>query len=166
MAEHLIGQQDEVEKYPKANFAKADKTPVDPSIAKAIQIPPIYYWEDIENGVSGKMTMAFQWQGLSFGMSYEIEDDNFVKKEMMRKRLFGVVKESLDVLVHHGSKVLDWSTKNIDSVKVNEQEAIRFVYDPLWAKRVAAFNKLVRIAPITKKKAIKLGLLDAPKKII
>ena len=70
-----------------------------------------------------------------------------------------MVKESLDVLVHHGKKVLD-STGQIDPRLVNDEEAIRYKFDQHWPKKVAAFNQLVRIAPITKKKAIKLKLLS------
>jgi hypothetical protein len=108
------------------------------------------------------MTMAFKMFGMRFGMSYPIEDQNFVKIDMLRKKLFGVVKESLDVLVHHGKKGLD-SRGNIDPRLVNDQEAIRFRLDEYWDKKVAAFNKLVRVAPITKEKAIKLGLLEVVK---
>jgi hypothetical protein len=124
-----------------------------------IVIPPIYYWEDVENGVSGKMTMAFQILGMTFGMSYPIEDQNIVKIKILRSKLFRVVKESLDVLIHHGEKVLDLFG-NIDPRMVNNEEAIRYRYDRDWNKKVAAFNQLVRVAPITRKKAIKLGLLD------
>ncbi len=128
-----------------------------------VQIPPIWYWEDVESGVSHMMTMAFRIHGLTFGMSYPIASDeatNQVKIGIMRKKLFAVVKESLDVLVHHGKKVLD-DHGNIDPRKVNDEEAIRFKFDKDWDKKVAAFNKLVKIAPITKKKAIKLGLITS-----
>ena len=126
-----------------------------------VVIPPLWYWEDVESGVSNMMTMAFRIHGLTFGMSYPIPSDvatNSVKVGIMRKKLFAVVKESLDVLVHHGKKVLD-DHGNIDPRKVNDEEAIRFKFDKDWDKKVAAFNKLVRIAPITKRKAVKLGLI-------
>ena len=126
----------------------------------SVQIPPIYYWEDVdEKGVSYMMTMAFRMFGMNFGQSYPLEDTNVVKIDILRKKLFNVVKESLDVLVHHGKKVLD-DSGNIHPRLVNEQEAIRFKFDPYWEKKVAAFNKLVRIAPITKKQAVKLKLLE------
>lgn len=94
-------------------------------------------------------------------MAYPIEDQNFVKIDMQRKKLFNVVKESLDVLLHHGTQILDM-TGNIDPNLVHEQEAIRWKHDQYWHKKVAAFNKLVRIKPITSAEAIKLGLLDKP----
>lgn len=146
---------------PVANFAKKDSEIHVPQAIMgemSVQIPPLYYWEDVEGGQSVLMTMAFKIHGRNFGMSYEIDDNNFVKKDMLRGKLFRVVKESLDVLVHHGTKVLD-NFGNIDPVLVNDQEAIRYKLDPHWDKKVAAFNKLVKIAPITKKKAVELGLL-------
>ena len=146
---------------PLANFAKKEKIFVPLDIIKEMHvlIPPIYYWEDVINGESVLMTMAFKWKGRNFGISYPIEDNNVVKIKILRHKLFAVVKESLDVLVHHGEKVLD-AFGNIHPKLVKEQEAIRYRYDKYWDKKVAAFNQLVRIAPITKKRAIKLGLLD------
>lgn len=146
---------------PLANFAKKEKIIVPPSILgeMSVQIPPIYYWEEVVNGQSVTMTMAFKMFGQKYGMTYPIEENNFTKIDIMRGKLFAVVKESLDALVHHGKQILD-SGGNIDPKKVNEQEAIRFKYDQYWDKKVAAFNQLVRIAPITKEKAKKLGLLS------
>lgn len=148
------------QEQPKANFAKKNQVHVSPAIMGEmnVQIPPIYYWEDVFNGKSEKMTMAFQIYGKNFGMSYPIEDTNLVKVDILRKKLFVVVKESLDVLVHHGKKVLD-SFGNIDPRLVNDEEAIRFKYDEHWDKKVAAFNKLVRIVPITRAKAVKMKLI-------
>ena len=126
-----------------------------------VVIPPLWYCEDVESGVSSMMTMCFRIHGLTFGMSYPIpsaDGTNAVKIGIMRKKLFAVVKESLDVLVHHGKKVLD-DHGNIDPRKVNDEEAIRFKFDKDWDKKVAAFNQLVKIAPITKKKAKALGLV-------
>lgn len=141
-------------------FAKKENVIVPPAIMGEMKvvIPNIFYWEDVVDGKSCLMTMAFQIHGRNFGMSYPIEDTNFVKIDILRKKLFAVVRESLDVLVHHGTKVLD-SFGTIDLRLVNEQEAIRFKYDQNWDKKVAAFNRLVRIAPITKARAIKLKLL-------
>lgn len=144
---------------PKANFGHKDTSAPDSAFAAAIHIPPVYYWEDVYDGKSVSMTMAFKYKQLKFGMTYPIEDENVVKKDMLRKKLFAVVKESLDVLVHHGDKVLD-IFGNIDPNLVNEQEAIRFRYDKNWDRKVAAFNKLVRIMPITRKQAVYKGLLD------
>ena len=95
---------------PKANFAKRERVDVPSGILSGmnVQIPPIYYWEDVNaDKTSSLMTMAFKIYGRLFGMSYPIEDQNFVKIEMLRKKLFAVVRESLDVLVHHCEKVFD-----------------------------------------------------------
>ena len=145
---------------PVANFAKKENVeiPVDILGEMRIVIPPIYYWEDVVLGQSTKMTMAFKILGSVYGLSYPIEEDNAVKINIARKKLFNTVKESLDVLVHHGKKVLD-SFGNINPRLVNDEEAIRYKFDQLWNKRVVAFNKLVRIKPITRKEALKLGLL-------
>ena len=145
---------------PVANFAKKENVeiPVDILGEMKIVIPSIYYWEDVVLGQSTKMTMAFKILGSVYGLSYPIEEDNAVKINIARKKLFNTVKESLDVLVHHGKKVLD-SFGNINPRLVNDEEAIRYKFDQLWNKRVVAFNKLVRIKPITRKEALKLGLL-------
>lgn len=148
-------------------FAKREKIKLDPVITNqmSIVIPPVFYWEDVTGeGKSVKMTMAFQWQGRNYGMSYSIDTENFVIINMQRKKLFQVVKESLDVLIHHGEKIVD-QFGNIDPRLVNDEEAIRFKYDPQWEKKVAAFNHLVKIAPITREKAISLKLLDKPKEL-
>ena len=141
-------------------FAKKENIYVPPSIMSdmKVNIPPIYYWEDVYKGTSEAMTMAFLYKGRPYGMSYDIEDNNFVKIEMLRKKLFNVVKESLDVLVHHGDKVLDFNG-DIDPRKVNDQEAIRWKFDEHWHKKVAAYNQLVKITPITREQAKKLKLL-------
>lgn len=138
---------------------------LDPDITSKMRvvIPPIYYWEDVESdGTSSMMTMAFRWNGGNWGMSYPIDDQNYVKISMQRKKLFQVVKETLDVLIHHGTKVLDKSG-TIDPALVNDEEAIRWKHDKYWDKKVSAFNHLVRIAPITKEKAVKLKLLEDDK---
>lgn len=144
-----------------SKFAKKDVIEVPEDIKEEMHkvIPPIYYWEDVEDEKSVLMTMAFKMFGMNFGLSFPIEDDNMVKLDMLRKKLFHRVKESLDVMVHHGKKVLD-SSGNIDPKAVEEQEALRYKFDPFWDKKVAAFNSLVRVAPITKKKAQQLGLLN------
>lgn len=150
---------------PLANFLKKDRPVIPAGIMNEmkIMIPAIWYWEDVVDGKSCLMTMAFKWKGRCYGQSFtmaeDITDNEIVNQ---RKILYAKVKESLDVLVHHGNTVLD-SSGNIDPLKVSDQEAIRYKYDPYWGKKVAAFNKLVRVAPITRAKAIKLGLLDAPK---
>lgn len=157
-----IDKPEEIE--PVAKFAKKDQVKVSPQVlqGRKISIPPIWYWEDVVDGKSVLMTMAFKIHGRTFGMSYPIEEDeqtNVVKIGILRKKLFAVVKESLDVLLHHGVKILD-AFGNIDPRLVNDEEALRYRLDKFWDQRVAAFNKLVRIAPITKEKAKKLGLLE------
>ena len=105
--------------------------------------------------------MAFRILGRDFGMTYPIEDGATMKQiELLRGKLFAVVKDSLDSLVHHGEKVLD-SFGQIDPRLVNDEEAIRFKYDKDWDKKVAAFNQLVRVKPITKVEANKLKLINA-----
>lgn len=159
METELITRKEDTQ--PLANFAKKEHIAVPSDILSEMRvvIPPLYYWEDVnDDGTSSLMTMAFQYRGRNYGMSYPIEDTNVVKIEMLRKKLFAVVRESLDAMCHHGTKVLD-GFGNIDPRLVNEQEAIRYRYDEHWNKKVAAFNKLVRIAPITKKKALKMGLI-------
>ena len=155
------------EKKGPAAFAKKEDVDLTDSVGQKVMdglrtvIPPIYYWEDVENGKSVMMTMAFKILGKNYGMAYPIEDQNAVKIDIQRKKLFAVVKESLDVLLHHGDKILDMFG-NIDPALVNDAEAFRWKNDQHWPKKVAAFNKLVRIAPITSSKAIELGLLDKP----
>jgi len=160
MSEILTPQTAKTADMPVANFAKKELVVVPESVLQdlRVQIPPIYYWEDVVEGVSVLMTMAFRYKGAVYGQSYPIEDANVVKIHMLRQKLFNVVKESLDVLVHHGTKVLD-SFGNIDPRKVADEEALRFKYDKTWDKKVAAFNQLVRIAPITQVKARELKLL-------
>src|SRR3990167_3990861 len=150
------------EARPLVNFLKKEKPKkVDSSVLKGIVIPYVYYWEDVEGGKSLRMTMAFRILGRDFGMTYPIEDGATMKQiELLRGRLFAVVKDSLDSLVHHGEKVLD-SFGQIDPRLVNDEEAIRFKYDKDWDKKVAAFNQLVRVKPITKVEANKLKLINA-----
>lgn len=122
-------------------------------------IPPIYYWEDVVDGKSILMTMAFKWRNQNWGISFPIDTENFVTISMQRKKLFLQIKQTLDVLIHHGEKVVD-RNGNIDPAAVNEQEAIRFKYDKRWGQKVAAFNHLVRVAPITKKKALAMKFVE------
>lgn len=151
---------------PVANFLKKEKVDIPAPVMRdaLVVVPRIYYWEEVVNKKSVLMTMAFVWHGRNFGYSYPMEEgitDGQI--EILRKQLFARVKETLDVLVHHGESILD-SFGNIDPRKVLDQEAIRYKYDPLWDKRVAAFNKVVRVYPITRAKAIKLGLLGKSQK--
>lgn len=162
----LPGQSDKpmpvLNEHGTEKFSRKEEIYVPPSIMDSvgIQIPPTYYWEDVNiDGTSCLMTMAFKWGMRRWGMSFPIEDQNIVKIEMLRKKLYSYVKSTLDVLVHHGEKVLD-RNGHIDPQLVNTEEAMRYKYDPQWDKKVAAFNSLVRVAPITRKKAVKLGLID------
>jgi len=151
---------------PLADFMRSDHSFIAKPILQDmnVMIPPLYYWETVESGVSVLMTAAFMYKGMKFGESYEIPvPNNYVKIQKMRKKLIKKVTQTMDVLVQHGKQVLD-SAGNIDPRKVMDQEAIRFKYDPLWDKRVAAFNKLVRVAPITRSQAVNLGLLHKPNK--
>lgn len=157
----IINQKKIETSQPVANFAKKERVELTPEEQRNIQIPPLYYWEDVNlDGTSSLMTMAFQWEGKIYGMSYPIgaDEQNRVRINIMRQKLFNVVKETCDVLVHHGMKVLD-QYGNVDPQKVNDQEAIRYRFDPTWDRKVKAFNQLVKIYPITRKKAIKLGLI-------
>lgn len=144
-------------------FARTEESKliIPPEVQRNIHIPPLYYWEDVVNGQSELMTMAFQWKGHNYGLSYPIsqaEAENVVKKKMMRDKLYKAVKEVLDVLIHHGSQILDRSG-NINPAAVLDQEAIRFSYDKNWKTKVVVFNKLAKIFPITKEKAKELKLL-------
>lgn len=121
-------------------------------------IPPLYYWETVENDKSVLMTMAYRYRGFNYGMSYPIEEQNVVRINILRKKLFQIVKESLDVMFHHGLQILN-NRGNIAPEKLLELEAIRFNYDEHWRQKVAAFNKLCKIIPITKEKAKELKFL-------
>lgn len=119
-----------------------------------IFVPTIYYWEDKEEGL---ITAAFRWKGQNFGMSFPY-DENFVRRNNFdRKKLLHRVRETLDVLVHHGKKILD-KDGSINPQKVNDAEAERFRYDKLWPQKVAAFEKAVLVKNISKEQAVKLQL--------
>ena len=79
------------------------------------------------------MTMAFRWKGQKYGMSYEINDDNRNHIDIMRKKLFAVVKETMDVIVHHGAKVLD--SLGISTREKSMNRSASFLGRPLWAKQ-------------------------------
>lgn len=149
---------------PLGNFLRKEQIVVAPEIMSdmRIQIPPLFYWETVDNGVSVLMTAAFQYHGKNYGESFPMDTDNAVMINIMRKKLIRKVTETMDVLVNHGEQILD-GFGNIDPQLVMDQEAIRWKYDRNWSKKVAAFNKLVRVAPITRSKAVKLGLLPKPK---
>lgn len=118
---------------------------------------PVFYWEETYNNKSTIMTAAVQYKGMNFGLSFPV-DENVVRKNMDKKKLVSHMKEISSVLTFHGDKVLD-NFKQIDPKLVNEQEATRFYLDPIWDKRVNAFNKLFRVKEITREKAVELKLL-------
>lgn len=139
-------------------FSKKEKTMVDNTTLLQTFIPPLYYWEDVVDDIPIMMTMAYRYRGENYGLSFPIEDKNVVKINILRKKLFHIVRESLDVMFHHGVQILD-SSGNINPNRINDLEAIRFTYDKNWKERVATFNGLCKIVPITKMKARELKLL-------
>ena len=122
-----------------------------------IIVPNLYYWETEYNGKAYLMTAAFQWKGMNYGFSFSMED-NAVKNKMNKKKLINIVKESLDILVHHGKNAIV-SDGNINSRETRDEEARRFWLDKLWAKRIICFNKIVKVKNITCDEAKKLKLL-------
>ena len=144
----------------ETEFAKKEEVIVPQDIWDEVnvKIPPLYYWEDVFEGKSQLMTMAFTHRGGYYGYSYPNEDENMVMRQILRKRLFNRMSETMDVVLHHGEKVMD-RDGNIDPRLVNDQEAIRAFYDKNWKYKVAAFRKLIKINPITKKQAKQLKLI-------
>jgi len=124
------------------------------NIETSIIIPNIYCWED---DMSGKLVAAFRWKGEVWGLSYD-RVENVARRNMDWKYLKDSLKETLDILVHHGKKAFD-SHGNIDAQKVMDEEAIRDKYDKIWQNRVIAFNKVVKFKMITKEEAFKLNLI-------
>lgn len=117
-------------------------------------VPTIYQWEDKENGV---ITAAFTFRKQNFGFSYPI-DENVARNNMNKTKLFNSVREALDVLVHHGTSVVDRQGRFIKE-KVEDAEYRRRMFDPLWGKQVEAFNKVLLKKEITKEEARNLKLL-------
>ena len=119
-----------------------------------LDIPIIFYWIDEQDSV---MTAAFKWKGENFGLSYLFSSD--VKANNINKnKLLFQVGTTLDVLLHHGRKVVN-SKGDVDSEMVDNEEAKRFWLDQDWAKQVAFINKMMQTKDITKEYAKKLGLL-------
>lgn len=153
--EPLILNKDGTEKFARKKVRKVD---ADILTGMRIVIPPIYYWEDVNlTGKSIMMTMAFRMNGRLWGESQEIVNEGEIPRQ--RNNLFGKMRETLDVLLHHGDKVLD-SNGDIDPRLVYDEEALRWKYDERWPQKVAAFNQLVRLAPITRARAIELKLIE------
>src|SRR3990167_646436 len=116
---------------------------------RMIEIPPIFYWE-----FEGMMTAAFKWKGMNFGESWALTD-NKVKNDLNKNKLVALMKGTLDVLVHHGKRVLD-DHGNIDIKAVNDCEAERFWMDADWKRSVEALNASMMVKDITKDQAKKL----------
>jgi hypothetical protein len=123
-----------------------------------ITVPPVYFWVEYFNEKPTIMTAAVQWKGMNFGLSFPA-DENVARRNMDKKKLVTHMKEVVSVLVLHGKSVLD-SFNQIDPKLVNEQEARRWYFDPLWDKNVNAVNKLIKVKNIMRKDAVKLKLLD------
>ena len=119
-----------------------------------LDIPVIFYWEDEQVSV---MTAAFKWKGKNFGLSFNL-DSNIKRNEMNKRQLLFRVGATLDLLLHHGNKILD-SDGNLNKEKVDDVEARKFWLDKDWAKQVAFVNKILRTKDITKERAKKLKLL-------
>ena len=126
-----------------------------------IRVPTIYFWEESYNDKPTIMTAAFKWKGVCFGESFPIDDTKLstVRKKADKNKLIEKVKEALDVLIHHGKRVLDDGDGNIDPRKVNDAEAERFYLDPGWRDKVIALRQIMLVRKITREQAVQLGLL-------
>lgn len=122
----------------------------------AIQVPLLFYWED---EILGVMTCAFKWKGQNFGLSFPLEQ-NLTRRRMDKGRLIAQVRDTLDVLWHHGKEILDRSG-NVNYTMVNDKEAIRAFRDKKWISEVAFVKNVLKnaVKEITRDQAIKLGLL-------
>jgi len=123
-----------------------------------IVVPNIYFWMEEYQGQPTIMTAAFRWKSEVYGLSYPA-DSNAVQRKVDKKTLINNVKATLDTLVHHGISILNIN-KNIDYSKVRDAEANRFWLDPLWKKKIEAFNKTVLIKKITREEAVQLKFLS------
>jgi len=137
-------------------FAKKDTSPVDLSVVQTM-VPPVYFWLDIFNEKPEKMTACVMWNDLRFGLSFPVAE-NKVQARIDSSKLLTHMREVASVLSLHGKEVLD-SNQQLDLKKINEQEAIRFTLDPLWAKRVRAVDKLIKVKDISREQALKLKLI-------
>lgn len=124
---------------------------------QSILVPPIYFWVEEYNGKPTVMTAAVRWNNMNFGLSFPIAE-NFVRMNMDKKKLVTHLKEVVSVLVLHGKTVLDGFSQ-IDPRLVNDQEAIRWKFDPVWDRRVNTVNRLMKVKDITKDKAVELELI-------
>ena len=134
--------------------AAKKKAVVNPIGATKVFVPTIYVWEDRKNG---EIIGAFEWQGSTYGLSFDYEMDRS-QRERDKKQLKIRLRDTLDLLIHHGRRVMD-SRGNINPNAVMQVEADRYFADPFWKERVKAFRRVCRIKEITKDEAIKLNLL-------
>lgn len=130
-----------------------------------IVVPDIFFWVEYDQTEKPThMTCAFTYNSkrygpLQFGETWPIDKDwSKVSRRTFEKKLMGKMVESLDLLVHHGDRILD-SDGNIHPVRANDAEAERFFLDKNWGDRIGAFAKIVRVKAINKAKAIELGLI-------
>lgn len=125
---------------------------VNPAGNRRVKVPTIYIWED---EIGGLLTAAFMWAGRNYGLSFPLDQK---RKHIDKQHLKVQVRDTLDVLVHHGKDVLG-QDGNVNPDKVKDLEANRFWQDPLWRNRVLAFRQAVLFKDISKDEAIKLNLL-------
>lgn len=141
-------------------FAKKEKVkPEDFQAVGAVMVPPVFVWFSAfdEHDKPHLITAAVKWEGLRFGLSFDI-DENQVRARMDCDKLIRHMREVSSVLALHGKTVLD-SNQELNMKQVNEQEAIRFRLDSKWYQRVKVVDSLIRIKYITQEKAKELKVL-------
>lgn len=132
-----------------------ESSPVlNPIGTRKVRVPGIFLWSDKENGV---ICGAFRWRGSPWGICFPYAE-NKTRRDMDGKHLRVRLRDTLDLLLHHGEKVLN-SDGDFDQRKINDMEAERHWADPLWARRVEAFKEAVVFKEISKTTAEKLKLL-------
>lgn len=139
-------------------FAKKEAVALTPELTEGIMVPPVYFW--LSNFIDGQptlMTAAVLWNGLRFGLSFPVAE-NRVQARMDSTKLLRHMREVASVLALHGKEILDVDNQ-LDMEKINEQEAIRFKFDPLWEKRTKAIDALIRIKDISEQDARDLKIL-------
>lgn len=127
----------------------------------SVMVPPIYIWfSEFEKGEPKVMTAAIRWEGMNFGLSFPV-DENKVRARMDCNKLIRHMREVSSVLTLHGKKALD-ENGELNMKNINEQEALRFGFDPIWDKRVKVVDSLIRVKYIDEQKARELKLLGQP----
>lgn len=128
-----------------------------------IFVPDIFFW--IEYDLMEKpvcMTAAFTYNSkklgaIQFGETWQIDKDwSKISRRTYEKKLMGKMVETLDILTHHGDKILD-AEGNINTRLLNDMEAERFYLDKNWSDRLGAFAQVVRVKVIGFTKAKELG---------